>query len=223
MIESEVQNGHQVYMVYPLVSESEKMELLNATDMAQYFQSSIFKHFKVGLLHGAMKVEEKESIMKRFKSGKIDMLVCTTVIEVGIDVPNATMIVIEHADRFGLSQLHQLRGRVGRGSDQSRCILVTSSKRTELATKRLRIMEKTTDGFKIAEEDLLIRGVGDMLGTRQSGIPRFRVGDIVRDMDLMLKAKDICEKSMPLLTGPDIEYIRTTVRHRWGEAVQTVT
>ncbi len=223
VIESEVQKGHQVYIVYPLVSESAKMELLNATDMAQHFQMSVFKHFRVGLLHGAMKIEEKESIMKRFKSGKIDVLVCTTVIEVGIDVPNATMIVIEHAERFGLSQLHQLRGRVGRGSDQSRCILVTSAKRTELATKRLRIMEKTTDGFKIAEEDLLIRGVGDMLGTRQSGMPRFRVGDIVQDMDLMLKAKDICEKSMPLLGDVDIEQIRTAVRHRWGEGLQTVT
>ncbi|HEX2965772.1 MAG TPA: ATP-dependent DNA helicase RecG [Syntrophorhabdaceae bacterium] len=223
MIESEVQQGHQVYIVYPLVAESAKMELLNATDMAQYFQTSIFQHLTVGLLHGAMRIEEKESMMKRFKGGEIDILVCTTVIEVGIDVPNATMIVIEHAERFGLSQLHQLRGRVGRGTDQSHCILVTSSKRTDLASKRLRIMEKTTDGFKIAEEDMLIRGVGDMLGTRQSGIPRFRVGDIIRDMDLMLKAKEICEKSLPLLSASEMDEIRSTALFRWGEALQTVT
>lgn len=217
MIEGEIKAGHQVFIVYPLVEESDKMDLLDATKMASYFQKSIFSQYKVGLLHGGMKAEEKEKTMTRFKDKMIDVLVCTTVIEVGIDVPNATMIVIEHAERFGLSQLHQLRGRVGRGVHASKCILVTSSRKTELATKRLRIMEKTTDGFKIAEEDMLIRGVGDMLGTRQSGIPRFRVGDIIRDMDLMLRARNICGESLPKLKAADIRKIKEAIRDNWGE------
>ena len=217
MIEDEIKDGRQVFIVYPLVEESDKMELLDATKMASYFQKSIFSQYRVALLHGGMKAEEKERTMTRFKDRMIDILVCTTVIEVGIDVPNATMIVIEHAERFGLSQLHQLRGRVGRGAHASKCLLVTSSRRTELATKRLRIMEKTTDGFKIAEEDMLIRGVGDMLGTRQSGIPRFRVGDIIRDMDLMLRARNICGESLPKLKIAEIKKIKEAIRDNWGE------
>jgi ATP-dependent DNA helicase RecG len=223
MIEDEIKNGHQVFIVYPLVEESDKMDLLDATKMASYFQKSIFSQYRVGLLHGGMKAEEKEETMTRFKDRIIDVLVCTTVIEVGIDVPNATMIVIEHAERFGLSQLHQLRGRVGRGAHASKCILVTSSRRTELATKRLRIMEKTTDGFKIADEDMLIRGVGDMLGTRQSGIPRFRVGDIIRDMDLMLRARNICGESLPKLKAADVRKIKEAIRDNWGETFQAIT
>ena len=223
MIEDEIKDGHQVFIVYPLVEESDKMELLDATKMASYFQKSIFSQYRVGLLHGGMKAEEKEKTMTRFKDRMIDILVCTTVIEVGIDVPNATMIVIEHAERFGLSQLHQLRGRVGRGAHASKCLLVTSSRRTELATKRLRIMEKTTDGFKIAEEDMLIRGVGDMLGTRQSGIPRFRVGDIIRDMDLMLRARNICGESLPKLKTAEVKKIKEAIRDNWGETFQAIT
>jgi ATP-dependent DNA helicase RecG len=223
MIKSEINAGHQVFIVYPLVEESDKMDLLDATKMASYFQKSIFSQYRVGLLHGSMKAEEKEETMTRFKDRMIDILVCTTVIEVGIDVPNATMIVIEHAERFGLSQLHQLRGRVGRGVYASKCLLVTSSRRTELATKRLRIMEKTTDGFKIAEEDMLIRGVGDMLGTRQSGIPRFRVGDIIRDMDLMLRAINICGESLPKLKAADVRKIKEAILDNWGETFHAIT
>jgi ATP-dependent DNA helicase RecG len=223
MIEDEIKDGHQVFIVYPLVEESDKMDLLDATKMASCFQKSIFSQYRVGLLHGSMKAEEKEKTMTRFKERMIDILVCTTVIEVGIDVPNATMIVIEHAERFGLSQLHQLRGRVGRSVHASKCLLVTSSRRTELATKRLRIMEKTTDGFKIAEEDMLIRGVGEMLGTRQSGIPRFRVGDIIRDMDLMLRARSICGECLPKLKAAEIKKIKEAIRDNWGETFQAIT
>jgi ATP-dependent DNA helicase RecG len=223
MIEDEIKDGHQVFIVYPLVEESDKMDLLDATKMASYFQKSIFSQYRVGLLHGSMKAEEKEKTMTRFKDRMIDILVCTTVIEVGIDVPNATMIVIEHAERFGLSQLHQLRGRVGRGVHASKCLLVTSSRRTELATKRLRIMEKTTDGFKIAEEDMLIRGVGDMLGTRQSGIPRFSVGNIIRDVDLMLRARNICGESLPKLKTAEMKKIKEAIRDKWGETFQAIT
>jgi ATP-dependent DNA helicase RecG len=223
MIEDEIKHGHQVFIVYPLVEESDKVDLLDATKMAFYFQKSIFSQYRVGLLHGSMKAEEKEETMTRFKDRMIDILVCTTVIEVGIDVPNATMIVIEHAERFGLSQLHQLRGRVGRGVNASKCVLVTSSRRTEVATKRLRIMEKTTDGFKIAEEDMLIRGVGDMLGTRQSGIPRFRVGDIIRDMDLMLRARNICGESLPKLKKIELKIIEKAIQDRWGDTFCAIT
>jgi len=217
MIEDEIKSGRQVYIVYPLVEESDKIDLLNAKRMAASFQKSVFSRYRVGLLHGGMKAEEKEETMKQFKNGLIDILVCTTVIEVGIDIPNATMIVIEHAERFGLSQLHQLRGRVGRGVHPSKCLLLMSTRRTELATKRLRIMEKTTDGFKIAEEDMMIRGVGDMLGVRQAGMPRFRVGDIIRDMDLMLRAKDLCEMFLPELKERDLKKLKNIVEQRWGE------
>jgi ATP-dependent DNA helicase RecG len=185
--------------------------------MFAYFRDILFPAYRIGLLHGAMKAEEKEKTMALFKDGRIDILVCTTVIEIGIDVPNATMIVIEHAERFGLSQLHQLRGRVGRGIHPSKCALITSSRRTEVATKRLRIMEKTNDGFKIAEEDMLIRGVGDMLGVRQSGIPKFRIGDIIRDMDIMLHARSIADESMPELTVIEAKKIKEAIRNRWGE------
>lgn len=222
LVEKEITGGHQVFIVYPLVEESDKVDLLNATQMYAYFRDSLFPDYRIGLLHGAMKAEEKEKTMALFKDGVIDILVCTTVIEVGIDVPNATMIIIEHAERFGLSQLHQLRGRVGRGAHPSKCALITSSRRTEIATKRLRIMEKTNDGSKVAEEDMLIRGVGDMLGVRQSGIPKFRVGDIIRDMDIMLHARNIAEESLPELKTVDVKKIKEAIRDRWGEDFHTI-
>jgi ATP-dependent DNA helicase RecG len=205
--------------VYPLVEESEKIELLNAKEMAAYFKKSVFPSYRVGLLHGRMKAEEKEKIMFRFKNREIDVLVCTTVIEVGIDVPNVTMMVIEHAERFGLSQLHQLRGRVGRGTYPSKCVLITSTRRTEIATRRLKVMEGTTDGFKIAEEDMKIRGPGDMLGVRQSGIPKFRVGDIVRDGDIMTHARRVAEEMIDRLTVDDLNGVKDTVLTRWKDSM----
>jgi ATP-dependent DNA helicase RecG len=219
MIEDELKKGHQAYIVYPLVEESEKIELLNAKEMAAYFRKSVFPSYRVGLLHGRMKAEEKEKIMFRFKNREIDVLVCTTVIEVGIDVPNVTMMVIEHAERFGLSQLHQLRGRVGRGTYPSKCVLITSTRRTEIATRRLKVMEGTTDGFKIAEEDMKIRGPGDMLGVRQSGIPKFRVGDIVRDGDIMTHARRVAEEMIDRLTVDDLNGVKDTVLTRWKDSM----
>jgi ATP-dependent DNA helicase RecG len=219
MIEDELKKGHQAYIVYPLVEESEKIELLNAKEMAAYFKKSVFPSYRVGLLHGRMKAEEKEKIMFRFKNREIDVLVCTTVIEVGIDVPNVTMMVIEHAERFGLSQLHQLRGRVGRGTYPSKCVLITSTRRTEIATRRLKVMEGTTDGFKIAEEDMKIRGPGDMLGVRQSGIPKFRVGDIVRDGDIMTHARRVAEEMIDRLTVDDLNGVKDTVLTRWKDSM----
>ncbi len=192
-IEREVKLGRQVYVVYPLIEESEKLDLKAATLMYEDIRTNIFPQYTVGLLHGRMKAAEKEEIMSEFVSGNLDILVSTTVIEVGVDVPNASLMVIEHAERFGLSQLHQLRGRVGRGAEQSYCVLLAGYKRTAVAKERLGIMEQTSDGFKIAEKDLEIRGQGEILGTRQSGIQNFRVGNIVRDLDILVTARNEAE------------------------------
>ena len=192
-IEREVKLGRQVYVVYPLIEESAKMDLKAATKMYEDLRTRIFPQWTVGLLHGKMKIAEKEQIMAEFVAGRLDILVSTTVIEVGVDVPNASLMVIEHAERFGLSQLHQLRGRVGRGAEQSYCVLLTDFKKTAVAKERLGIMEATSDGFKIAEKDLEIRGQGEILGTRQAGIQNFRIGNIVRDLDILIAARNEAE------------------------------
>jgi ATP-dependent DNA helicase RecG len=191
-----VRQGRQVYIVYPLIEESEKLDLQNATDMHRRLQSEVFPQLHIGLIHGRMKQDEKDRIMSEFRSGDIHMLVATTVIEVGVDVQNASVMVVEHAERFGLSQLHQLRGRVGRGSEQAYCILLASHKRTAEARERLSIMEETNDGFKVAEKDLEIRGPGEVMGTRQSGIPAFRVANLVRDRLLLEAAKHEADKAL---------------------------
>jgi ATP-dependent DNA helicase RecG len=193
LIAREVRAGQQVYVVYPLVEESEKMDLRDATKRYEYLRDQVFPKFSVGLLHGRMKAEEKEEVMRRFIDGQIQILVSTTVIEVGVDVPNASVMVVEHAERFGLSQLHQLRGRVGRGADQSFCVLLASEKQTEVARERLGIMEETNDGFKIAEKDLEIRGPGEVMGTRQAGLPEFRVANLIRDLDILQNARKEAE------------------------------
>jgi ATP-dependent DNA helicase RecG len=189
LISREVRAGRQVYVVYPLVEESEKMDLKDATRRFQYLRDTVFPTFKVGLLHGKMKPADKDEVMKKFVAGEIQILVSTTVIEVGVDVPNASVMIIEHAERFGLSQLHQLRGRVGRGAEQSFCVLLTSDKQTAIAQERLGIMEKSSNGFVIAEKDLELRGPGELLGTKQSGVPELRVGNLVRDQQLLEKAR----------------------------------
>lgn len=188
-LDQKIREGGQVYIVYPLVEESEKLDLLNATQMAEHLQTSVFPKFRVGLIHGRMKQEEKDSVMDEFRKGAVHILVSTTVIEVGVDVPNASIMVVEHAERFGLSQLHQLRGRVGRGDEQSYCILLAGDKRSTEARERLAIMEETNDGFKVAEKDLEIRGPGEVMGTRQSGVPTFRIGNVVRDYAILESAK----------------------------------
>ncbi|MFZ1699570.1 MAG: ATP-dependent DNA helicase RecG [Pyrinomonadaceae bacterium] len=192
-IEREVKLGRQAYVVYPLIEESAKSDLKAATIMYEDLRTRVFPQYRVGLLHGRMKPAEKEDIMREFVAGRLDILVSTTVIEVGVDVPNASLMVIEHAERFGLSQLHQLRGRVGRGAEQSYCVLLADYKRTAVAKERLGIMEQTSDGFKIAEKDLEIRGQGEILGTRQSGIQNFKLGNIVRDLDILIAARKEAE------------------------------
>lgn len=189
LIQSEIGAGRQAYVVYPLIEESETLSAKAATIEAERLQKEVFPQYKIGLLHGKLKNDEKEQVMKDFKDKKYDILVSTTVVEVGVDVPNATVMLIENAERFGLSQLHQLRGRVGRNSLQSYCILHTSTKSQE-TRERLNIMTQTNDGFVIAEKDLQLRGPGEFLGTRQSGLPDLIISDIVRDAKILEMARN---------------------------------
>lgn len=207
-IRQQLDAGRQAYIVYPLIEESEKVEAKAVEKEFEQLKKT-FRAFEIGLLHGRMKPEEKEKVMTGFRSGKIQVLVSTAVIEVGVDVPNATIMVIENAERFGLAQLHQLRGRVGRGSEKSYCVLVGEPKSKE-SWQRLKIMEETNDGFRIAEEDLKIRGPGNIFGTEQSGLPPLRFGNLVRDMSLLAQARNDAEalvrrdptlKGYPLLRG----------------------
>ncbi len=180
--------GRQVYVVCPLIEDSEKLQAKSATQLSEHIANEVFPQYRVGLLHGQMKPDEKDAIMRQFKTHELDILVSTTVIEVGIDVPNASVIIIEDADRFGLAQLHQLRGRVGRGQHASFCILMAEPK-TEVGMARMEVMTATQDGFKIAEEDLKIRGPGEFYGTRQSGMPELYIADIVRDIDILTETR----------------------------------
>ena len=189
-LKSEVVSGRQVFIVYPLVEESEKMELAAATKMYEELKEQTFTEATVGLVHGRMKPEEKDAVMEGFKTGNTDILVSTTVVEVGVDVPNATVMVIEHAERFGLAQLHQLRGRVGRGDQQSYCILMVGRGASDEARERIQVLADTNDGFVIAEKDLEMRGPGEFLGVRQHGLPRFSVADLRSDSRLLVQARD---------------------------------
>jgi ATP-dependent DNA helicase RecG len=184
-----IKQGRQAYVVCPLIEESDKLQVQAATDLAEELQQWIFPELNIGLLHGAMRPADKDSVMAQFRSGHLHLLVSTTVIEVGVDVPNATVMVIEDAERFGLAQLHQLRGRVGRGEHQSFCILLSDPK-TDEGKRRMEVMTETTDGFRIAEEDLNLRGPGEFYGTRQHGLPSFHIADVVRDVALMEQARE---------------------------------
>jgi ATP-dependent DNA helicase RecG len=184
-LRGELDQGRQAYVIYPLVEESAKVDLKAATEMADHLAQEVFPQYHVGLLHGRLKADAKDRVMKAFAAGEIQILVSTTVVEVGIDVPNATVMIVEHAERFGLSQLHQLRGRVGRSVHQSSCCLIYQYPLSDDARERLKAMTETTDGFLIAERDLEIRGPGDFFGTRQAGVPTFRLIDLVRDRQIL--------------------------------------
>lgn len=206
-IRSELQKGRQAYIVFPMIEESEALDLKSLQEGYEQLEKIFpFPLYRIGMVHGKMDPDEKEYNMKKFASGEIQLLVSTTVIEVGVDVPNASVMVIEHAERFGLSQLHQLRGRVGRGNEQAYCILVTSSKLTEDARKRIQAMVSTNDGFKIAEIDMEIRGPGDIMGTRQSGMLKFKIANLLTDQLILEKArKDALQliQSDPHLSNPE--------------------
>jgi ATP-dependent DNA helicase RecG len=216
-LRDEMAAGRQVYVVYPLVAESEATDLRAATEMAERLRREVFPDVAVGLLHGRMSGADKDRVMEDFRAGRVRLLVATTVIEVGIDVPNASVMVIEHAERFGLSQLHQLRGRVGRGPWRSWCILMSDSSSPEVK-RRLDAMTRTSDGFRIAEVDLELRGPGDFFGTRQAGLPDLRIADLLRDGPLLevarreaiaLVARD------PQLADPAHRALRAELLARW--------
>jgi ATP-dependent DNA helicase RecG len=201
-VRRQVGAGHQAYVVYPVIAENEESELKAAIKMYRELSRVVFKELRVGLLHGRLDAELKDQVMGRFQRGELQILVATTVIEVGVDVPNASVMVIEHAERFGLAQLHQLRGRIGRGAAKSYCLLMTGGKVSEEGQKRLDIMVETNDGFQIAERDLELRGPGEFFGTRQAGLPSFRVANIIRDAPLLEAAK---REAAAVLAGPNSE------------------
>jgi len=186
----ELEKGRQIYIVCPLVEENDELELKSAKQYAEKLAKEVFPNAKVTFLHGKMKSREKDEIMRAYSAGEIQILVSTTVIEVGVNVPNATVMAVENAERFGLSQLHQLRGRVGRGDEQSYCILFSNSK-GEIAEARMKALCKTNDGFKISEEDLKLRGPGDFFGTKQHGVPNLKVADLARDLEILQKAQKV--------------------------------
>ncbi|MGA9528280.1 MAG: ATP-dependent DNA helicase RecG [Terriglobales bacterium] len=212
--------GHQAYVVYPVIEENEERELKAAEQMHRQLREKIFPNRHVGLLHGRLDADTKERIMREFQRGEIEILVATTVIEVGVDVPNATVMVIEHADRFGLAQLHQLRGRIGRGAAKSYCVLMHGGRVSEEGQRRLDAMVRTNDGFQIAELDLELRGPGDFFGTKQAGIPSFRVANLIRDRELLEAAK---REAAFVVGGPNAELSREEIeralkhmRSRWS-------
>jgi ATP-dependent DNA helicase RecG len=218
LVRKELEQGRQAYVIYPLVEESEKVDLRAATEMADTLQQEVFPEYRVALLHGKMKAEEKEHVMAGFARGDVHVLAATTVVEVGVDVANATIMVVEHAERFGLSQLHQLRGRVGRGTHGSTCVLVYQAPLTEQSHARLSALTESNDGFLIAERDLEIRGPGDFFGTRQSGLPTLRVGDLVRDHALMEEARREAVQWLdePTRARPLVEFLSANWAQRFG-------
>ncbi|HLR31066.1 MAG TPA: ATP-dependent DNA helicase RecG, partial [Fodinibius sp.] len=221
-VERELGDGGQAYIVYPLVEESEKVDLRDATAGFEKLEQR-FAGFNVGLIHGQMKSEEKDSVMQRFVSNDLQVLVSTTVIEVGMDVPNANIMIVEHAERFGLSQLHQLRGRIGRGQRQSYCILVHGQKVSKEGWYRLKKMTQTNDGFDIAEADLKLRGPGDFLGTKQSGLPEFKVADIIEDQWILEEAKSAAWRLMsddPDLTQPKHQPLKKVFMPYYKEKIR---
>ena len=224
-VRDQLKRGRQAYVVYPLVEESEKMDLKDAVTAFETI-SARFPEYKVGLLHGKMKTAEKDLVMEEFRLNKIQILVATTVIEVGVDVPNANIMIIEHSERFGLSQLHQLRGRVGRGAHKSYCVLMLGYAVSEEGYERTSIMAETSDGFKIAEKDLEFRGPGEFMGSKQSGLPGFKMGNLVRDLDVLMKAREVAFdiiNNEPNLSKPENKTLKDQIMKIHGpQALITV-
>ena len=222
-VRAAVTGGRQAYLVYPLVEDSEKLPLAAAETMARELSRTVMKGLNLGLVHGQMPAGERDQVMRRFRQGEIQVLVATTVIEVGIDVPGATLMVIEHAERFGLAQLHQLRGRVGRGRDESHCVLIHYGTQDDDSRRRLEVMERAADGFEVAEADLKFRGAGEILGTRQAGVQGFRVAHLVRDNEVLQAARSEARDWLsrdPRLRSVTSRRIREELQHRWGDSMQ---
>ncbi|MEZ5418701.1 MAG: ATP-dependent DNA helicase RecG [Vicinamibacterales bacterium] len=218
LMRAAVAAGRQAYVVYPIIESSEKTDLKAATTMARHMAGAVFPDLRVALLHGRLKADEKEDVMRRFSAGAIDILVSTTVIEVGVDVPNATVMVVEHAERFGLAQLHQLRGRIGRGAHASTCVLLYDAPWSEESRARLTAVADSEDGFALAERDLELRGPGDVFGTRQSGVPWLRAGDPVRDADLLALAHEEARRLVDGGTVPPAlaDHLRRVWQQQFG-------
>lgn len=222
-VRAAVAGGRQAYLVYPLVEDSGKLPLAAAETMAGELSRTAMKGFRLGLVHGQMPAAERDRVMRRFRQGEIQVLVATTVIEVGIDVPRATLMVVEHAERFGLAQLHQLRGRVGRGPDESHCVLIHYGSRDDDSRRRLEVLERSVDGFEVAEADLRIRGAGEILGTRQAGYQGFRVAHLVRDHEVLQAARREARGWLahdPGLRSGTSQGIREVLQHRWGDSMR---
>ena len=223
LLEEALRSGRQAYVVCPLVEASEALDLKAAKEFSEVLQGGLFSHRRVGLLHGKLKRSEKDAIMGAFREGGIDLLVATTVIEVGIDLPNVTVMVVEHAERFGLAQLHQLRGRVGRGAKQSYCFLIAEYPLSQEAKRRLQVMKESTDGFIIAEEDLSLRGPGEFFGTQQSGLPALKIADLMRDGFLLEPARKEAFAQIeqdPTLSQPDSLSLRSALERKWKGTIE---
>ena len=221
VIREQLDAGRQAYVIYPLVEESEKVDLRAATEMADHLAQDVFPELRVALLHGRMKQDAKDRVMHAFARGEYHILVSTTVVEVGVDVSNAAVMLVEHAERFGLSQLHQLRGRVGRGPHQSYCILLGDV--GPESGERLRLFTETEDGFEIARADLRLRGMGDLFGERQSGVPTFRVADPLRDESLNQLAREQAEHLLerdPELRSPEHAGLRKAMGERYSRSLE---
>ena len=222
-VRAAVADGRQAYLVYPLVEDSDKLPLAAAETMARELSRTVMQGLRLGVVHGQMPAGERDEVMRRFRQGEIQVLIATTVIEVGIDVPGATLMVIEHAERFGLAQLHQLRGRVGRGRGESHCVLIRYGTQDDGSRRRLEVLERTADGFEVAEADLRFRGAGEILGTRQAGIQEFRVAHLVRDHEALQAARREARDWLsqdPRLRSDASRRIRDVLQHRWGGSMQ---
>lgn len=221
---NEIKKGRQVYVVCPLVEESEKLQVESAVETEKNLKEKYFKNYRVGLLHGKMNSKEKEAVMHDFKAGSIDVLVATTVIEVGVNIPNATVMVIENADRFGLAQLHQLRGRVGRGIHKSYCILISEAK-SGTALDRMKIMTSTSDGFVIAEKDMELRGTGEFFGTRQHGLPELKMADMIKDIDILKETRDLSREIIEkdYLMNKEYSSLMNSINKIFDEKVENIT
>ncbi len=218
-VRKQLEEGRQAYVVCPLVEESDSLDAVASVQFSEKLQTQVFPDYKVGLLHGKMKANEKEEVMLRFKNGEINLLVATTVIEVGVDVPNANIMVIENAERFGLSQLHQLRGRVGRGDFKSYCVLITNSQNDE-TQQRMKTMTSTNDGFKISQKDLELRGCGEFFGTRQHGLPELKIANLFTDIDILKEAQEQCQKLLennPHLYGEEFNLLKGRITHMFDK------